>query len=88
MNKKEKRGISYHGNVVPVEQDLVELGDASPLRGGLVLGDVLEEHVDKVIEAQQCAHYLLVILHDDVDAGADALVHQLCRNKQFKSVHR
>lgn len=35
------------------------------------------EDTDEVIEAQQRAHDLLVALHDDVNPGADALVHEL-----------
>lgn len=33
---------------------------------------------DEIIEAEQCAHNLLVRLHDDVNPGADTLVDQFC----------
>ena len=70
---------AHHRDVVAVEEDLVELGDPPALWRGLVLGDVLEHHVDKVVEAEQGAHDLLVVLHYDVDARADRLVHQFWR---------
>ena len=70
---------AHHGDVVAVEEDLVELGDPPALWRGLVLGDVLEHHVYEVVEAEQGAHDLLVVLHDDVDARADRLVHQFWR---------
>lgn len=64
--------------MIAVQKDLVELGDSPSLGGGLVLRHVLQHHVHEVIEAEQCSDDLLVALHDDVDAGADALVYQLC----------
>lgn len=64
--------------MIAVEQDLVELGNPPSLRGGLILGHILQHHVHEVIEAEQRPNDLLVALHDDVNAGADALVHQLC----------
>ena len=70
---------AHHRDVVAVEEDLVELGDPPSLGRGLVLGDVLEHHVDEVVEAEEGAHDLLVVLHDDVDARADRLVHQFWR---------
>ena len=75
MTKKSIR--SHHCDVVSVEQDLVQLGDPPALRCGLELCDVLEDHVDEVVEAQQSPHQLLVVLHDDVDAGPDRLVNEL-----------
>ena len=42
-------------------------------------------HVDEVVEAEEGAHDLLVVLHDDVNAGPDGLIHQLWKN-QFKKV--
>ena len=56
-----------HGDVVPIEQDLVQPGHPPTLAGALVLHHVVQHHVDKVVETQQGAHHLLVILHDDVD---------------------
>lgn len=69
--------ITYHGDVVSVEQDLVELCHPPSFGGRLVLRHVLQQHVDKVVESQQSSHHFLVVLHDDVDAGADALIHKL-----------
>lgn len=73
---------THHGDVVPVEEDLVELGDPPALRRGLVLGDVLENHVDEVVEAEEGPHDLLVVLHYDVNPRADRLVHQLWRERE------
>ena len=56
-----------HGDVVPVEQDLVKPGHSPAFAGTLVLYHVVQHHVDKVVEAQQGTHHLLIILHDDVD---------------------
>ena len=67
----------YHCDVVAVEQDLVQLCDPPPLGRGLILGYVLQVHVDKVVKAEERPHQLLVVLHDDVDSGADGLVHEL-----------
>ena len=53
-------------DVVAVEQNLIELRDALALRRDLVLGHVLEHHVDVVIEAAQRADQLLVAAHNDV----------------------
>jgi hypothetical protein len=39
---------------------------------------VVEHHVDKVVEATQRADELALVLHDDPDARADALVDQFC----------
>ena len=74
---------AHHRDVVSVEEDLVELGDPPSLGRGLVLGDVLEHHVDEVVEAEEGAHDLLVVLHDDVDARPDRLVHQLCSRSKI-----
>lgn len=41
---------------------------------------------DKVIEAEECAHYFLVALHHHVYPGANALVHQLWGNKSSMDV--
>ena len=67
----------HHCDVVSVEQDLVQLCDPPPLRRGLELGDVLQDHVDEVVEAQEGPDQLLVVLHHDVDAGANGLVNKL-----------
>ena len=56
-----------HGDVVPIQQDLIQPGHSPTLAGALVLHHVIQHHVDKIVKAQQGAHYLLVILHDDVD---------------------
>ena len=69
--------LSYHCYVVAVKQDLVKLCHPATLRSGLELGDVLKDHVNKVIEAQESSNNLFVVLHDDVNAGADSFVHQL-----------
>ena len=42
----------------------------------LVLDDVLEDHVDVIVEASESADNLLVTFHDDPDSRADALVDQ------------
>eukprot|EP00306_Pavlova_sp_CCMP459_P010903 CAMPEP_0185183734 /NCGR_PEP_ID=MMETSP1140-20130426/2148_1 /TAXON_ID=298111 /ORGANISM="Pavlova sp., Strain CCMP459" /LENGTH=88 /DNA_ID=CAMNT_0027749759 /DNA_START=569 /DNA_END=835 /DNA_ORIENTATION=+ len=65
------------GNVVPIEQNLVQLGDASSLGGDFIFCHILKHHVHVVIEAPQCPHELLIALHDDPDARADALVDEL-----------
>lgn len=63
-----------HRNIVAIQQNLIKFRDAFALRRVLNLGDVLEQHVDKVIEAQQCSAHLLVVLHQDVNPRADAFV--------------
>lgn len=68
--------LSYHGDVIAIEQDLVQLCDASALGRGFELGHVLQDHVDKVVESEERAHDLLVVLHDNMDSRADGLVHQ------------
>jgi len=65
-----------HRDVVPVQEDLVQLGHPPPLAGRLVLGHVLQHHVHEVVEPEQSAHHLLVVLHDDVHPRADGFVHQ------------
>ena len=71
---------AHHRDVVAVEEDLVELGDPPALRRGLVLGDVLQHHVDEVVEAEEAAYDLLVVLHYDVDPRADRLVDQFWKS--------
>ena len=44
----------------------------------ILLGDVLQHHVDVDIEAAEGADKLLVPLHDHPDLGPDAPVDQLC----------
>ena len=68
---------TYHGDIVAIEQDLIELGDSSSLRRALVLGHVFQVHVDEVVEPEQRAHDLFVVLHDDVNARSNSFVHQL-----------
>ena len=48
-----------HGDVVAVQENLVQLGHPPALAGALVLDDVLQHHVDKVVEAEECAHQFL-----------------------------
>ena len=50
----------YHCDVVPVEQNLVQLCDPPPLGRGLVLGHVLQVHVDKVVEAKEGSNLKLI----------------------------
>ena len=68
----------HHGDVVAVEQDRLQLGDPPALWRALVLRHVLQHHVHEVVEPAECANNLLVVLHDDVKAGANTLVHQFC----------
>ena len=70
-----------HGDVVAIEQDLVEFGDTATFARILELGHVLQDHVHKVVESQERAHDLLVIAHDDVDTGAYALIDQFKRKQ-------
>ena len=44
---------------------------------GVLLGDVLEDHVDVVVEAEESARKLALRLHHDPDLGPDRLVDQL-----------
>ena len=44
----------------------------------ILLGDVLQHHVDVDVEAAEGADELLVPLHDHPDLGPDAPVDQLC----------
>ena len=53
-------------------------------RGCLLLSDVLEYHVDVVVEAPQRANQLLVSPHDHPHAGPDAFVNELCNSHQHK----
>lgn len=62
------RSTIHHGDVVPIEKDLVEFGNTASFRCRLKLHDILEDHVDEIVETKQRAYDLLVILHDDVDA--------------------
>ena len=57
---------SHHGDVVAVEQDGLQLGDPPALRRALVLGHVLQHHVDEVVEPAERPYDLLIVLHDDV----------------------
>lgn len=63
-------------DVVAVQQNLIEFGDSLSFRRVLHLGDVFQQHVDEVIEAEQCSGHLFVVLHENVDAGADALINK------------
>lgn len=47
----------------------------------ILLGDVLQHHVDVDIEAAEGADELLVTLHDDPDLGPDAPIDQLCSDR-------
>jgi hypothetical protein len=49
----------------------------------LLLGDVLEDHVDVDVEPAEGADELLVSLHDHPNLGSDAPVDQLCSSRQF-----
>lgn len=46
----------------------------------------VQKDTDKIIEAQQSAHYFFVSFHDDVDPGAYAFVHQLWERKTQQNV--
>jgi len=61
---------------------LIQFGDAATIGRVLILRHIVQEHIYKVVESQKSAHHLLVVLHDDVDAGADAFVHQFCKESQ------
>ena len=52
----------------------------------ILLGDVLQHHVDVDVEAAEGADELLVPLHDHPDLGPDAAVDQLC--SPHRSAHR
>ena len=44
----------------------------------ILLGDVLQHHVDVYVEPAEGANELLVPLHDHPDLGPDAAVDQIC----------
>ena len=67
---------NQHGDVVPIQQNLVQLGDSPALTGHLVLGHVLQHHVDEVVKAEQSADHLLIILHYNVHSGADGFINK------------
>jgi len=64
--------ISYsdtnHCNVIPVKKDLIKLGNSSAFWGGLILGDIFQKHIHKIIKTQQCSNNFFIILHNDVDS--------------------
>ena len=70
---------NQHGDVVPIQQDLVQLGHPPALAGHLVLRHVLQHHVDEVVKAEQSADHLLIILHYNVHSGADGFVNKFQR---------
>lgn len=53
----------------------------------LQLGDVLENHVDVVVEAKQCPTEFLVALHHDPYPGANTFVDEFCA-RETSSVSR
>lgn len=77
---------NQHSNVIAVEQDLIELRDATAFGGLLELSDVFEDHVDEIVEAEKSSDDLFVVAHDYVNARADTLVDQLER-EQLRRVH-
>lgn len=68
---------THHRDVVPIEENLFQLCNASPFGRLLILGDILQHHVHIVVKSQQRPHNLLVVLHYYVDSGSDTFVHQL-----------
>lgn len=65
-----------HSDGIPVQQDLIQLGDASAFRSVLVLGHIFQEHIDKVVEAEQSSDDFLVVPQNYVDARTNAFVNQ------------
>ena len=76
---------THHRYVVAVKENLVQLCDPPSFGRGLILRHVLQYHVHKVIKPKQSSNDLLVALHDDVDTGANTLVHQLCSGEGIVS---
>ena len=66
-----------NSNIVPIEQDLLHVGDALALRRVLILRHIFEHHIDKDVKAAKRSHELLLSLHNDPDLGTDASVDQL-----------
>lgn len=69
---------TYHRYRVAIEQDLIQFRDPLAIRSVLVLGYIVQKHIDEVIKSQKGPHDLLIVLHDDVNPRADALVHEFC----------
>lgn len=67
-----------HCDCVAVQQDLIQFRDASAFWRVFVLGHILQQHVHKVIEAEQRSDDLLVVPQNDVNSRSDAFVHELC----------
>ena len=67
----------YHGDVVAVEEDLIQFGYPPSLWCDFKFCHILQHHVDKVIKAQRRADNFFVGFHDDVNWRADTFVRQL-----------
>lgn len=65
-----------HGDVATVQQHLLDHSGASSVAVG-GFGDVLQHHVDKVVEAGEGAFKLLIQGHEDPHLFADGLVDRL-----------
>merc|ERR1711872_489500 len=66
-----------HSDVIAVEQNLIEFRDPPSLGRVFIFGDVFDDHVDEVVEAQKSPDDLLVVLHDDPYSRTDTFIHQL-----------
>lgn len=62
---------NQHAYVVAVQEDSGQLGLAASV---VKLGDVLKDHVDVVVKADESSAELALALHDDPYPGADTLV--------------
>lgn len=67
-----------HGYGIPIQQDLIQFRNASSFRSVFVFGHVLQQHIHKVIEAEQRPDDFLVVPEDDVNARSNAFVDQFC----------
>ncbi|GAU95446.1 hypothetical protein RvY_07062-2 [Ramazzottius varieornatus] len=70
-----------HDDVATIQQDPFQLVNTTSFRGGLVLSNIVQHHVDVVIKSEQSPNDFFVGAKDGVDARANALVDQLQRQQ-------